>query len=131
MLSIEDVKQAAMAVGFDACGVARADALTDEEYPLRQWLARGWHGDLSYMERNADMRMDPRLLLPGAKSVICCVSAYPPPNDDIPACGGNLGNPGNRFDNISQDFDGPDKSWRSKENLQDFQDLAQREKVAA
>ena len=80
MLSSADVKQAALAVGFDDCGIARADALTDEEYPLREWIRRGWHGDLDYMERNADKRMDPRLLVPGAKSVICCVSAYPPPN---------------------------------------------------
>ena len=79
MLTPDEIKQAALAVGFDDCGVARADALTDEEYPLRGWLARGWHGDLGYMERNADKRMDPRLLVPGAKSVICCVSAYPPP----------------------------------------------------
>ena len=80
MLSSTEVKQAALAVGFDDCGIARADALTDDEYPLHEWLRRGWHGDLAYMERNADKRMDPRLLVPGAKSVICLVSAYPPPD---------------------------------------------------
>lgn len=79
MLESEEVKRIALAVGFDACGVARADALTDGEYPLREWLAKGWHGGLDYMERNVDKRMDPRQLLPGARSVICCVSAYPPP----------------------------------------------------
>ncbi len=80
MLNSDEVKRIALEVGFDACGVARADALTDDEYPLRQWLARGWHSDLAYMERNADKRMDPRLLLPGARSVICCVSKYGPPD---------------------------------------------------
>lgn len=80
MLNSSDVKRIAAEVGFDACGVARADALTDEEYPLREWLARGWHGDLGYMERNVDKRMDPRLLVEGAKSVVCCVSAYPAPD---------------------------------------------------
>ena len=75
MLSSAEIKEAALAVGFDACGVARADALTDGEYPLREWLAKGWHGGLDYMERNVDKRMDPRQLLPGARSVICCVSA--------------------------------------------------------
>lgn len=79
MLSSSEVKRIALEVGFDACGVARADALTDEEYPLRGWLAKGWHGDLDYMERNVDKRMDPRLLVEGARSVMCCVSAYPPP----------------------------------------------------
>lgn len=81
MLNSEDVKRIALEVGFDDCGIARADALTDEEYPLHEWLRRGWHGDLDYMERNADKRMDPRLLVPDAKSVICCVSAYPPPDN--------------------------------------------------
>ncbi len=79
MLNRAEIEQAASAVGFDACGVARAGALTDSEYPLRAWLAKGWHGGLDYMERNVDKRMDPRQLLPGARSVICCVSAYPPP----------------------------------------------------
>ena len=131
MLRLDEIKQAALAVGFDDCGVARADALTDEEYPLREWLRRGWHGDLDYMERNADKRMDPRLLVPGAKSVICCVSAYPPPDDILPASGGNPGNPGNRFDKISQDLNDPNESWKSNNNLHDFQDFAKREKVAA
>ena len=80
MLSSADIKRIALEVGFDACGVAPAEALTDSEYPLRRWLARGWHGNLDYMERNADKRMDPRLLVEGAQSVICCVSADGPPD---------------------------------------------------
>ena len=87
MLNSIEVKQLALEVGFDACGIARADALRDDEYPLRQWLARGWHGDLQYMERNVDKRMDPRLLVPGAQTVICVVSAYTPPSPDIPTDG--------------------------------------------
>ena len=82
MLRLSDIKQAALEVGFDACGVARADALSDSEYPLREWLARGWNGDLGYMERNIEKRMDPRLLVDGARSVICCASAYPPPTTE-------------------------------------------------
>lgn len=81
MLHLADIKQAALEVGFHACGVAPAHPLDDSEYPLRQWLSRGWHGGLRYMERNVDKRMDPSLLLPGARSVICCVSAYTPPSD--------------------------------------------------
>ena len=46
---------------------------------------------------------------------------------NLPACGGNHGNPENRLHKITQDFDGPDKSCKSKENLQDFQDFAKRE----
>lgn len=79
MLKSEEVKRMAAEVGFEACGVARADALTDDEYPLREWIAKGWHAELGYMERNVDKRMDPRLLVPGARTVICVVSAYGPP----------------------------------------------------
>lgn len=89
MLSLAEIKRLALEVGFDDCGVARADALTDDEYPLREWLARGWHAGLGYMERNVEKRMDPRLLVPGARSVICVVSAYGPPdpgrNDGVAA----------------------------------------------
>lgn len=81
MLNSDEVKRIALEVGFDACGIARAARLGDEEYPLRQWLDKGWHGDLGYMERNVDMRLDPKLLVPGARSVICCVSVYPPPEE--------------------------------------------------
>ena len=79
MLNSKEVKSIALEVGFDACGIARADALTDDEYPLRQWLARGWNGELDYMERNVEKRMDPRLLLPNTRTIICLVSAYGPP----------------------------------------------------
>ena len=53
---------------------------------------------------------------------------YPdmPEAHSLPASGGNPVNLGNRLDKISQDFDGPDKSWKSKENLQDFHDFADR-----
>ena len=84
MLYNDHVKRLALEVGFDDCGIARADRLSDDEYPLRQWLARGWNADLGYMERNVDMRLDPRLLVPGAQSVICLVSAYPPPAPPSP-----------------------------------------------
>ena len=80
MLRLTEIKRVAAEVGFDACGVARAEALRDDEYPLHEWLARGWHGALTYMERNIDKRLDPRLLVEGARSVICVVSAYGAPD---------------------------------------------------
>lgn len=79
MLNSEEVRQAALEVGFDACGIAPAAALSDDEFPLRTWLAKGWNADLAYMARNVERRMDPRLLVEGAQSIICCISAYPPP----------------------------------------------------
>ena len=78
MFSIALIRQLAAEVGFSDCGVAEAGALTDEEYPLVEWLDRGYQADMGYMERNADKRRDPRLLVEGAKSVISLVLAYKP-----------------------------------------------------
>lgn len=73
------IKAEALALGFAACGVARADRVPDEEYrAVEQWLSSGYHGDMTYMERNADLRRDPRLLVPGTKSIIMVAMNYYP-----------------------------------------------------
>ncbi len=72
------LKELAAAVGFSDCGIARAESLTDGEYPLGEWLDLGYQADMHYMERNAAMRRDPRLLVEGARSVISLVYAYKP-----------------------------------------------------
>lgn len=63
-------------LGFDKVGVAPAAALTEEGARLGQWLARGFHGEMSYMARDPRQRSDPRLLLPSAKSVVCVALNY-------------------------------------------------------
>ncbi len=78
MFSIALIKQLAIEVGFSDCGVAAADALAEGEYPIEEWLRRGFHADMGYMERNVEMRKDPRILVEGAKSVISLVVAYKP-----------------------------------------------------
>lgn len=72
------VKSAAQSVGFDACGIAAADALSEAEFGLDAWLAAGSQADMHYMEQHRDMRRDPRLLLPGARSVISVLLGYKP-----------------------------------------------------
>lgn len=72
------VKQAALAVGFDACGIAAAVPLTEEEWGYEEWLRNGYHADMAYMEQHQDLRRDPTLLLPGAKSVISLLVGYKP-----------------------------------------------------
>lgn len=80
MLTIKDslIKSLAKEIGFSDCGIARAGRLTEEEYPLDEWLARGFNAGMDYMERNSDMRRDPCLIVEGAKSVISLVVAYKP-----------------------------------------------------
>ena len=65
MESTGGIKALARACGFDLCGVAPA-VPGDEDARLKEWLARGYHGDMKYMERRKDVRE----LLPGCRSVI-------------------------------------------------------------
>jgi epoxyqueuosine reductase len=70
------IKAKAHELGFLACGVAKAGFLAQEAPRLEQWLRQGKQGSMGYMERNFDMRLDPTLLVPGAKSVISLAYNY-------------------------------------------------------
>ena len=77
-LSSSFVKEAAIRVGFDACGIAIASPLTEEEWGYEEWLRRGYQADMAYMEQHRDKRSDPTLLVPGARSIIVLLSGYKP-----------------------------------------------------
>jgi epoxyqueuosine reductase len=72
------VKDIAESMGFDACGIAEAKRLDDDARRLEKWLNKGFHGEMKYMENHFDMRVDPTLLVPGAKSVITLLYNYFP-----------------------------------------------------
>ena len=77
--SSEQLKAEAQRLGFSACGVARAcpvDEATARSY--RDWIAAGGHADMKYLENNMDKRLDPTLLLPGARSIIVVAMSYAP-----------------------------------------------------
>jgi len=76
LLSAQYIKSCAASAGFAACGIARAECLSDAEYALGDWLADGFQADMGYMEKHAAMRRDPRLLLEGARSVIAVLVPY-------------------------------------------------------
>ncbi len=71
-----EVKQAALNLGFDAVGIAQAVPLVDPISRYKEWLARGYHGTLSYMEKNVEQRADVTTLLEGARSVIVVARNY-------------------------------------------------------
>ena len=73
------IKQEAKRLGFDSCGIAKAAFLEKEATNLEQWLRNGFHGKMLYMENYFDKRLDPRLLVDGAKSVISLSFNYFPP----------------------------------------------------
>lgn len=70
------IKSKAHELGFLACGVARAEYLVEEAPRLERWLREGKHGEMGYMANHFDMRLDPRKLVPGAKSVISLAFNY-------------------------------------------------------
>lgn len=72
------IKSKAEAFGFQSCGVSKADFLEEEASYLENWLKRNHHGEMHYMENHFDKRLDPRLLVEGAKSVISLSYNYFP-----------------------------------------------------
>lgn len=74
-------RQAARDLGFEAVGIARAAFLSEEAIHLEEWLSQGYAGEMSYLERNVDMRLDPRLLMPGTQSVISLLFNYHNPDE--------------------------------------------------
>lgn len=79
------IKAKARELGFDFCGVARAEFLEEEAPRLERWLNQRYHGQMSYMANHFDKRLDPRLLVDGAQSVVTVLlNYYPDPADRLP-----------------------------------------------
>ena len=72
------IKQIASEIGFEECGIAQARKLDEDAARLEAWLKNGRHGEMKYMENHFDLRVDPTLLVPGAKSVITVLYNYFP-----------------------------------------------------
>ena len=72
----ERIKSEALSIGFLSCGISKAEFLSEEAPKLESWLKSGFNGEMSYMERNFDKRLDPRLLVPDCKSVISLLFNY-------------------------------------------------------
>lgn len=67
-----------------SCGISRAEFLEEEAPRLEKWLNENRHGQMSYMENHFDKRLDPRLLVDGAKSVISLLLNYYPTEQQNP-----------------------------------------------
>ncbi|MFR9165798.1 MAG: tRNA epoxyqueuosine(34) reductase QueG [Dysgonomonas sp.] len=72
------IKQFAVQVGFDVCGITKAEDVGNEKDVLRLWLDRGYNAEMGYMANYFDKRCDPTLLVEGAKSIICVALNYYP-----------------------------------------------------
>jgi epoxyqueuosine reductase len=72
----ELIRREALRLGFGFIGFARAQKLDEEAAKLEKWLNANAHGKMAYMANHFDMRVDPTLLVPGAKTVICLTFNY-------------------------------------------------------
>ena len=72
------IKQEASRLGFEHCGIAKAEMLNDDARRLEAWLSQGMHGEMHYMNNWFDKRVDPSKLVPDAKSVVSLMLNYFP-----------------------------------------------------
>ncbi len=72
------IRQRALELGFDDCRFTTA-AVPASADKFQDWLARNNHGEMQWLERNADKRVEPQNVLPGAKSVIVLAASYQKP----------------------------------------------------
>jgi epoxyqueuosine reductase len=72
------VKSVAQQLGFSFCGISKVEFLEAEAPRLETWLERGRQGRMSYLENHFDKRLNPGLLVPGAKSVVSLLYNYAP-----------------------------------------------------
>jgi len=72
------IKQEAKRLGFEYCGISKAEFLEEEAPRFEKWLHQNMQGEMSYMANYSDMRLDPRILVPGAKSVVSFMMNYYP-----------------------------------------------------
>jgi epoxyqueuosine reductase len=72
------IKSEAKRLGFMSCGISKAGFLEEEAPRLEKWLNQNMHGEMQYMENHFDKRLDPTILVPGAKSVVSLLLNYYP-----------------------------------------------------
>jgi len=72
------VKDTATDLGFAFCGISNSEFLEEEAPRLENWLIKNYHGGMKYMENNFDKRLNPNLLVPGAKVVLSLIFNYFP-----------------------------------------------------
>ena len=80
MISAVNIKERALYEGFNKVGIAGASPLAGEGLRLREWLARGYHGEMGWMARDVHKRIDPREIFPDARSVVVVALNYYTPH---------------------------------------------------
>lgn len=83
----QKVKNYALQLGFDACGISKAEFMDPEARRFEEWLNQNRNGSMAWIENHFDKRVNPTKLVPGAKSVVSVIGSYfdteKPQNNDI------------------------------------------------
>ena len=89
MILAENIEQRALFEGFNKVGIVGAESLADEGRRLKEWLARGHHGEMRWMARDVHKRIDPHEIFPQARSVVVVALNYftPHQHQQTPATG--------------------------------------------
>lgn len=111
------VKSISKRLGFSFCGISKAEQLQDEARNLEMWLNKEMHGKMSYMANHFDKRIDPTLLVPGAKSVVSLLFNYYAEDNEL----------NNSFPKISKYAWGEDYHAVVKDKLFEFVSLIKEE----
>ena len=106
----EKIREKASELGISKIGFARAEELAYDASRILEWLGRGYHGEMAWMEREPEKRTDPRLIFPDARSVISVAVNYYTPNQH------------NKAGKISRYAWGDDYHDTVKEKLRDLLD---------
>ena len=77
----EQIKNRAIEIGFDKIGIVRAEPLVEEGEKLGEWLEKGFHAEMKWLEREPEKRKNPALIFPDAKSVIVVALNYFTPSE--------------------------------------------------
>jgi len=78
------IKESAAEIGFDACGLAKAEPLGEEMTRFNSWLEKGYQAEMAYMSRHRSIRQNPEELQTGAKTVLVTLSNYYPQQVQAP-----------------------------------------------
>ena len=95
------IRQRAVELGFDDCRFTTADAPASAAR-FQDWLEQKHHGEMAWLERNAEKRVDPQKVLAGARSVITLAASYefPTPNSELPTSPITPSPPGRRHGSL-------------------------------
>lgn len=96
-IGADDILTRCRELGFALAGVCDARA-GDFQQEYRDWISRAEHGSMAYLERNIDMRLDPTIMMPGARSIIMVADQYAERNDRSTKENGGTGVPPVRYE---------------------------------